>query len=408
MMEQLGISKLDLKRQNRMQILKVIKQKGPVSRIDIANYLEITRAAVTIITNGMIEQGIIEEIGEFKHINEKAPRGRKKILININGNYRFIVGVTVEATEINIGLSNLFGEVLDKITYSCNGKLDVDSLTMFIKKSYFDILKKNCLTEDRILGMGIAIMPELYTELGINVNQETTDYSSVITRIAKFTDINIVADNCVKGLAMASIDFPKNKEPDRKNIGFLKFGKAYNFVFANLNSPIVSYDNRTDFVNNIIVNNASEDRANGKVKGSVNAELTSDAVIGKIKKVYSKTGTPELYNLTEGNEDNISMELFRKAMQKGDIKLHKIYDEWIFNLAILINNLIFITDPEKLVLHDFLFTENDIEILARAVADLSGKNAAAKLVLSPIDERNRFLGGAAVAIRELFYTKGGF
>lgn len=48
-MEQHGISKLDLKRQNRMQVLKILKQRGPTSRIDIASMLELTRAAVTII-----------------------------------------------------------------------------------------------------------------------------------------------------------------------------------------------------------------------------------------------------------------------------------------------------------------------------------------------------------------------
>ena len=78
-MEQHGISKLDLKRRNRMQVLKILKQRGPTSRIDIAGTLELTRAAVTIITNEMIEQGIIQEIGEYKHVTEKAPRGRKKI-----------------------------------------------------------------------------------------------------------------------------------------------------------------------------------------------------------------------------------------------------------------------------------------------------------------------------------------
>ena len=86
-MEQHGISKLDLKRRNRMQVLKILKQRGPTSRIDIAGTLELTRAAVTIITNEMIEQGIIQEIGEYKHVTEKAPRGRKKILIDINHHY---------------------------------------------------------------------------------------------------------------------------------------------------------------------------------------------------------------------------------------------------------------------------------------------------------------------------------
>ena len=76
-MEQHGISKLDLKRRNRMQVLKILKQRGPTSRIDIAGTLELTRAAVTIITNEMIEQGIIQEIGEYKHVRKSSERQKK-------------------------------------------------------------------------------------------------------------------------------------------------------------------------------------------------------------------------------------------------------------------------------------------------------------------------------------------
>ena len=63
-MDSLGISKLDLKRQNRMQILRLLRNVGPISRIDIAHTIHITKAAVTIITNEMIREGILIEIGE--------------------------------------------------------------------------------------------------------------------------------------------------------------------------------------------------------------------------------------------------------------------------------------------------------------------------------------------------------
>ena len=67
-MEKCGISKLDLKRRNRMQILRVIKELGPISRVDVASALEITRAAVTIITNEMIEEGVLVELGEVQKL----------------------------------------------------------------------------------------------------------------------------------------------------------------------------------------------------------------------------------------------------------------------------------------------------------------------------------------------------
>ena len=35
-MNDCGISKLDLKRRNRMQILRVVREQGPISRVDIS------------------------------------------------------------------------------------------------------------------------------------------------------------------------------------------------------------------------------------------------------------------------------------------------------------------------------------------------------------------------------------
>ena len=75
-MENVGISKLDLKRQNRMQILRLLRNVGPTSRIDIAHTIHITKAAVTIITNEMIREGILQEIGEQAPTGGKVPRGQ--------------------------------------------------------------------------------------------------------------------------------------------------------------------------------------------------------------------------------------------------------------------------------------------------------------------------------------------
>ena len=61
-METKGISKLDLKRRNRKQILLAIRQAGMLARVDIAAQLSLTRAAVTIITTHMIAQNILEDL----------------------------------------------------------------------------------------------------------------------------------------------------------------------------------------------------------------------------------------------------------------------------------------------------------------------------------------------------------
>ena len=408
-MEQHGISKLDLKRRNRMQVLKILKTRGPTSRIDIAGTLELTRAAVTIITNEMIEQGIIQEIGEYRHVTEKAPRGRKKILIDINHHYKFVVGVTIEEQNISVGLSTLSGAVLDKRNLEVNESTPYDTIEQFILDSVNQILSDNCLTQENILGIGFGIFPTMYNKLGIKIVDAEPDYSTAFANVRKFTDLPLVFDNSVKGTAMANIDFLKTKDPNRHNIAFLHYGNTVHFVVTNLNEPIISYDNRTNFVDKMIINPNADTVCQCGRRGCVENELTPMALRRKIKEKFSAEGTPFLYEAARGNFDNVTKDMVYAAYDKGDPAVVEIMDERLRLTAVLLNNLYFSTNPQKIVLHNFNFRdENEFIRLKNAVTEVGGSLVASKIELSIIEDKHRFLSGCALAIRDLFFNKGGF
>ena len=412
-MEQHGISKLDLKRRNRMQVLKILKQRGPTSRIDIAGMLELTRAAVTIITNEMIEQGIIQEIGEYKHVTEKAPRGRKKILIDINHHYKFAVGVTVEEDIVSIGLSTLAGDVLDKRNLSIKPTTERKEIFEFIEKAIREVLADNCLDRESILGIGIGIFPTMFQKLEIEVNDGVPDYSKLHAYATKQTGLPVVFDNSVKGTAMANIDFLKTKDPNRRNIAFLQYGSTMHFIVTNLNDPIVSYDNRTGFVDKMIIDPNASERCSCGRRGCTENELTPQAIIRKISNVYSKESTPVLFKLTNGDPSLINLERIYAAYTKGDDTVIRVVDRILELMAVLLNNLYFSTNPQKIVLHHFRFTPDSTDdtffnMLKNHVTAIGGSRVAAKIELSFVEDKHRFLSGCALVIRELFFDKGGF
>ncbi len=411
-MEQHGISKLDLKRRNRMQVLKILKQRGPTSRIDIAGTLELTRAAVTIITNEMIEQGIIQEIGEYKHITEKAPRGRKKILIDINHHYKFVIGVTIEEDIVSVGLSTLSGAVLDKRNLSIDHTIEYNAIVDFIKKSIKEVLADNCLDKTSILGIGFGVFPTMYEKLGIEVVDNVPNYSRVKSVIRGYTDLPLVFDNSVKGTAMANIDFLKTKDPNRQNIAFLQYGNTVNFVVTNLNEPIFSYDNRTNFVDKMIIDPTTKRVCDvcGR-RGCVESEITPAATFAKLKEVYSPDATPILYEASKGRFNAVTKEMLINAYEKEDPAVKATIDREVRLTAVLINNLYFSTNPQKIVLHHFNIrngNDKDFTLIREAVSEIGGPKVASKIETSIIEEKHRFLSGCALAIRELFFNKGGF
>lgn len=409
-MEQHGISKLDLKRQNRMHVLKILKQRGPTSRIDIAGALELTRAAVTIITNEMIEQGIIVELGEYKHVAEKTPRGRKKILIDINHNFKFTIGITVEDELISVGLSTLAGAALDKRNLIISEASTIEEIMSFIKKSVRDILNDNCIEKNQLLGIGLGIYPAMYSKVGVAVDNGIPDFTNISNLFKQATDLPVVIDNSVKGLAMANIDFTKVKDSKRQNIAFLQYGKSMHFVVTNLNDPIVSYDNRTDFVDRIIVNPAAEEIHECGRRGCCCSEISPPAIIRKIVNVFSRENTPYLYKALNGDSARICLSNILESFNKGDKATVEIIKKALDFSAVLLNNLYFTTNPQKLVLDNFVFADDSAvsEYFREAVERIAGKTVADRISFSIIDEKQRFLSGCALAIRELFFNKGGF
>lgn len=103
-----GINLLSVKNRNRCQILRLLNDHGPTSRKDIAEKLGLTTAAVSTLCGELLTEGILYEKGELVAAEEKRA-GRRKILLDINYDYRYVLSIAIEANECAISVSNLRG-----------------------------------------------------------------------------------------------------------------------------------------------------------------------------------------------------------------------------------------------------------------------------------------------------------
>ena len=276
-MEYQGISKLDLKRRNRMQILKVIKECGPISRVDIAGALEITRAAVTIITNEMIEEGVLYEVGEAPVSLENLQKGRRKILIDINPNYKFALGVSISENGVSIGLSNLLPEVLDKNSMSTTDETSYEEIVGFIISETNRMLQNSCLDSSKILGMGISVQPELCSKMKVYFKDGNLDFTNLTETFESKLNIPVICMNSISALALSNQE--KNIAERFGNYIFLKFGKNINMSILLENEVMHEYVNHTNQIERIICKPNGGAKLSGYPDGSVKAEMTRDAVI---------------------------------------------------------------------------------------------------------------------------------
>lgn len=404
-MEKRGISKLDLKRRNRMQILRVIRESGPISRVDVASALKITRAAVTIITNEMIEEGVLVEIGEAPINTEKLQKGRRKILIDINVNSRFALGATVDEKEVSIGLTNLNSDVLDKSSMVIDDRTTSKDIINYIIKTSNEMVENSCLTKDKILGLGVGVVPSMWGKLKIFYKDGVLDFSSFIDKLSGGLDFDIRCGNAIGLMALASNDY-KVQNGYQTNTAFIHNGNQVNLAIINKNELSSDYYSYTSMIEKYIVCPNGK-QYEGYPKGSVKAELSRTAMVNAINEIYSKDNTPVLFELTDGDKNNITVDNVFMALARGEESVKNLVDDIIAKYTVLLNNLAISHFAKKIILHNFKLTEKQFDYVKREMILLVSEDIADRVVLSRLDGKNNFLGGCSLIIQENFFIKGG-
>lgn len=217
-----GISKLDLKRQNRMHILRLLRNNGPTSRIDIAREIGITKAAVTIITNEMIEQGVLFEKGEMLPRGSKVPRGRKKILLDFDETHRLGLGLVLDNGQLSIGLCTLKGRPVERQAVPLGADCSSTQITAAIREMYEEMAYKNDLKPETVVGMGVCISEEYHQVLGITRDAEgRVDYQAFEKALREFCSLPVKFGSLADGIAMAEMDYhPEDEQPPLNMVVF--------------------------------------------------------------------------------------------------------------------------------------------------------------------------------------------
>lgn len=404
-MEKRGISKLDLKRRNRMQILRIIREYGPISRVDVASALEITRAAVTIITNEMIEEGVLVEIGEAPINTEKLQKGRRKILIDINVNSRFALGATVDENEVSVGLTNLNSEILDKSSMVIDDRTTSKDIINYIIKASSIMIENSALTKDKILGLGVGVVPSMWGKLKIFYKDGVLDFSSFIEKLSSSLDIDIHCGNAIGLMALASNDF-KAQNGYQTNTAFFHNGNQVNLAIVNKNELSSDYISYTSMIEKYIVC-VNGKKMEGYPDGSVKAELSRPAMYAAFCEICSAEKTPILWDIIKGDKKNISVDTVFMALMRGEEAVKNLVDDIIAKYAVLINNIAISHFAKKIVLHNYKLNEKQFDYIKREMLHLISEEVVDRIVLSKLDGKNNFLGGCALIIQNSFYNKGG-
>ncbi len=133
-----------IKSRNKGQILKLLMDKGPMSRADISKELGVVRSTVSEITNELIDYNLVN-VGKKVAGNV----GKRPTPLSFNKNFFYFIAVVISPYDISVAICNLIGEILaeDTTIYPDDSGVE-DTLNATVKKINQLVLKMNIDTKN--------------------------------------------------------------------------------------------------------------------------------------------------------------------------------------------------------------------------------------------------------------------
>jgi len=133
-------------------VIAALLQRGQLSRSELATITGLSRAAITDVTQHLLELGLFVE---QRVAQPDAHRGRPAILLSFQPAHACFVGISLGDTATLMVLTDLQGRILIRQPIS-RGKTPAE-FTTAVRKGYMRILRESGVPRSRVHGVGIAV-----------------------------------------------------------------------------------------------------------------------------------------------------------------------------------------------------------------------------------------------------------
>jgi len=209
---------------NRQIVLNFVREKGPISRAEIARETKLQRSTISLIVNDLKGTGLIEEVfGE-------SSGGRPPALLTLPTSRPAAIGIDLGTVKTAVATCDLTGRIIEKEEFWTDP--DVDKTTA----SVIDCVRKLTRNDGRTIeGIGVSIPALVDAKKGHVLFSPHFQWRdpNIIERIAGETGFAVTAENDANAAALAELWFGRRAIRDVRDfiLVFIENGIGTGIVF---------------------------------------------------------------------------------------------------------------------------------------------------------------------------------
>jgi predicted NBD/HSP70 family sugar kinase len=193
----------DLRRENGAAVLWSLYFGRPCTRQDLATATGLSPASVTNVVRELLNMGIVSEAG-----SEDSDGGRPRVLLDINPDYAYVIGVDIGETRVQVELFDLAMTQRAKAEYPLDpAKHEVDEVVRHVASGLDAVLADGGIDPATVLGVGIGIPGVVEQGSEVLVHAQTYEWEAVpLERLLRaHTSLPLRIENCATTLGQAEL-----------------------------------------------------------------------------------------------------------------------------------------------------------------------------------------------------------
>ncbi|SHF58761.1 ROK family protein (putative glucokinase) [Caldanaerobius fijiensis DSM 17918] len=383
-----------LKGMNESLVIRIIKEKGAISRADIARYTNLTPPTVTNITKKLIKDGVIVEdtMGESRG-------GRKPVLLKLNPGYFYVVLAHISSNHLRLDVSDLDTNVLASKRIKLSDK-SPEAVLKNLFALYRQMVDQSGVPEDKIAGIGVAVHGLVDSERGISLYAPNLGWRDVnlLESIKAELGIEVCVENDVRAMAMGERWYGAAKGVDNFLAVKVGYGIGASAVVDGKLYTGITHSSGEIGHTTIDVNGPKCSCGNYGCLEAMASERAICETMSKRLKLGEKSIIKDV--------DDVDIEDVYRAANIGDELAIDVIKRISIYLGIGIANLINLFNPQLVVLGGNIIKVKDIvkPVLEDVVKQRALDNTyrGCKLVMSNLGDDATIKGAHALILSHLF------
>jgi glucokinase-like ROK family protein len=387
-----------MKKMNTSLILNTIREKGPVSRAEIAKITGLTPATVTNITAELIKCHLILEAERGE-----SSGGRKPVMLRINSNGYYVIGVYIGSKAVEIIVANLNSDSIYSDGLEIDSSIPNEVVLDKIVQKISTWMKAN--KDKKILGVGVGVHGLVKSREGISIYAPNLGWENVPVKDILESELNVpvFVDNDVRTMTLGESWFGIAK--DISNFVFIYVGYGIggsvvidNQLYRGITEGAGEIGHTTIEVNG--------PRCSCGNFGCLQALASEQAIVNRVKEILSNGEKSIINEWVGGNLCRISPEIIFEAALNNDNVALRVVKEKAACLGIGVANLINTFNPSMVIINGRIIKLGKIimECIQKEVGRRSMKylQDSTKITFSSLSQNAVLKGAVALVLSETF------